>query len=420
MVVVSSVTGSAREVDLERAVGRALLEMLESGGTGSPEPADVIRRLLEGSARAVSADRASLLRLDGDRLVVEGLHDATDGTLMEGLRVPLADHPDVIEAVESRAAVVAGPPNLTDLPEALRRALEGIVHRAVVPLVVAGDVVGLLTVSRRRDLPFSVEDLRTLKLISNIAALALRNATLFAAAQAAADRMSSFVDLVVHELRSPLTVIAGYIDMLQHGDLEEDPGSRERSLATVASKIAEMQSLIGELVLSARLESGAMPAPTVEVDLCDAVRRAVSRAGPRGQMVEARLETEVPPYPVTVVCDPVNIDHILDNLLNNALSYGGVRPDVCISVEPDMPVVSVTDHGPGISPEFHERVFERFFRVNPLRSQGGSGLGLHISRQLAAQCGGTLDVAFSDPLRGTRFVLRFPRESSRPGSVDRA
>jgi signal transduction histidine kinase len=263
--------------------------------------------------------------------------------------------------------------------------------------------LGAFVVQRSGSEAFSAAERSAIDAYSSLIAVALLRTRAFGEAQASAQEMGAFVDLVVHELRSPLTVIAGYVDLIRGEGEQLDP-LRERALGIVSSKVAEMQRLVDELVLSARLSSGQVPAAATPVDLGDAVVKAIERAEPRGRMLDAQLRAEIPPVP----CDPSHIDHILDNLINNALSYGGQSPTVAVSVDGERPLVIVADRGPGISAELHERVFDRFFRINPLKGHAGSGLGLFISRKLAEQAGGTLEIDYSEPGKGTRFALRLP------------
>lgn len=267
--------------------------------------------------------------------------------------------------------------------------------------------LGAYVVQRPGSEGFSAAERRAIDAYSSLIAVALIRTRAFTEARSSAQEMGSFVDLVVHELRSPLTVIAGYVDLIRSEGEELDP-LRARAIGIVASKVGEMQRLVDELVLSARLSSGQVATAAAPVDLGEAVIKAIERAEPRGRMLDAQLSADIPPTPVRVACDPSHVDHILDNLINNALSYGGQSPLVAVSVEGDQPQVIVADSGPGISADLHERVFDRFFRIHPLMGHAGSGLGLFISRKLAERAGGTLEIDYSEPGKGSRFALKLP------------
>jgi signal transduction histidine kinase len=168
---------------------------------------------------------------------------------------------------------------------------------------------------------------------------------------------------------------------------------------------------VNDLMMAARIESGALPSEPVALDLREATEEAVSRAQPRATLLQAELSTRLPKHPVVVEADPEHIGRILDNLINNALTYGTGRPRISVIVSDGLrPQVAVEDRGLGIRPDMRERVFERFFRIdNPsIGAQPGTGLGLYIGRVLAERQGGSLILERSDPGRGSKFVLRLP------------
>ncbi|HZB97873.1 MAG TPA: ATP-binding protein, partial [Candidatus Sulfotelmatobacter sp.] len=282
------------------------------------------------------------------------------------------------------------------------------------------DVVGFIGAFRRRNPAFSDDDVATLRVIANVAAIALRNARLYEAAAAAREGMSSFLNLVVHELRSPLTVIAGYIDMLQTDVFGKGPAGWERPLGTMAAKTKEMQSLVDDLLFAARLEHGRLPMVSVRFDLREAALRSVERALPRATMMGASVEAVTGERGTVVEADREHVDRILDNLINNALDYGGDQPSVRVVVGEGEPTVAVEDRGPGISKDLHERVFERFFRIEGAGRRSGTGLGLHISRRLAMECRGSLDLDYSEAGKGSRFILRLPSANGAPKGSSRS
>jgi signal transduction histidine kinase len=105
--------------------------------------------------------------------------------------------------------------------------------------------------------------------------------------------------------------------------------------------------------------------------------------------------------------DVFHVDRIVDNLINNALNYGGATPWVRLSVDPgDPPAIRVEDHGVGISATLHQRIFDRFFRVD--NNVPGTGFGLHVGRVLAEACGGSLSIERSAPGEGSVFRLELP------------
>jgi signal transduction histidine kinase len=278
----------------------------------------------------------------------------------------------------------------------------------VLPLAVDDRVSALLVLTRHRDDPFSAGDTEMLLLIGNVATIALRNAQLFDEAQQASITKSEFLRMAAHELRTPAGVLRGYLSMLRDGTLGEPPAGWERPLDVVDAKATELTGLIDDLLLAASMEGGTVPVHTEIFDLREAVGAALSRAEGRATLLGAQIKERLPDEPVLVEADTEHVGRILDNLINNALTYSVGTPWLRLSVPARTPPqVSVEDHGVGIDPELAERIFERFYRVNDpaLGYPPGTGLGLYISRDLAQRAGGALVLEQSRPGEGSRFRL---------------
>ena len=223
---------------------------------------------------------------------------------------------------------------------------------------------------------------------------------------------TEFMNAAAHELRTPITVVTGYLSMLHEGNFGPAPPRWTGVLDIVMAKAHELSRLVEQMLLSARLETGTIPAVRVPLDLRDVVREAAERANPRATLLDASIAFQLPSNSVMVEADPDHVACILDNLINNSLTYSDGRPWVRLTVmeEGDAQVL-IEDHGRGVGEEMKERIFERFVRVSdPDRSPvPGTGLGLAISRDLAEQQGGNLALVHSEVGAGSAFVLRLPR-----------
>jgi signal transduction histidine kinase len=378
----------------------------------SLDPDEVVRRLLRRAITAVDADRGSVSWIEGDELVIVDSQDPQATPLPVGSRWPIALQSHTHRAVSSRRPVTSGVLDVSSLSGPMREALAGIRHTLSLPLESAGEVVAILAVSRRRDQAYQEADIATLRGIGNLAVLALRNARLYAQAQEAARAKAAFLNLAAHELRTPLTVVSGYISMLREGSLGLPDERWRRPLDIIAGKCAELGALVENLLVTARLDHTDEESVGTPLDLGAAAVEAVRRAAPRVELLGARLGVEVPPSPLTVLVPRGHVARILDNLVNNALSYSRGAADVLVSVRDDaMPLVAVEDRGEGVPEAMRQRIFERFVRVETGREseRTGTGLGLAISRELAERCGGSLELEWSEPGRGSRFVVRLPR-----------
>jgi signal transduction histidine kinase len=334
-------------------------------------PHDVIRSLLQRAADAVDASRATLASVDGERVVVEGFQDRDQGHRRDR-------------------------------------------HTLTLPLVLGGATTALLTVSRSRDQAFSRADALTLQLLGNVAALAIGNARLFEQAQAASAARGDFLNMAAHELRTPLTVVLGYLSMFDDGTFGEPPPRWREPIRLLALKAHELAELVDDLLLASHLESGGLVARAERLDLRQSIRDSARRAQPLVDLLGGELVLELPDDPVEVRADAQDIARVLDNLVNNALTYS--RPQarawvrVSARVEDAVAVVGVEDHGRGVPPELRDRIFERFVRGETAEDGDarGTGLGLYICRQLAARHSGRVQLDSSEPGRGSCFSLRLP------------
>src|SRR5437868_9593804 len=240
----------------------------------------------------------------------------------------------------------------------------------------------------------------------------------FAEAQEASKSKSAFLSMAAHELRTPLSVITGYLSMLQDGTIT--PDNAERPLRVLIGKATELNSIVDDLLTAARIEGGTVPTDTKTLDLREMSRLAMARAEPRAGLLKAEMLYDEPNEPVWVNADREQLARIIDNLLNNALTYTTGQPWVHLTVSLDEgPALILEDHGVGIPRDKHEKIFERFFRIDDpaIGPQPGTGLGLFISRELSERHGGSLTLDQSEIGKGSTFVLHLPAATA-PRTVD--
>ena len=243
---------------------------------------------------------------------------------------------------------------------------------------------------------------------------------LYVAATAANEAKSEFLNMAAHELRTPITVLTGYLSLLSDGGMGPVPGAWAQPLDVLTAKTGELDKVVDDLLQASRIESRSLPLAGAMIDLRKVIKDSVDRAQLRADLLHAEISTELAHDPVVVKADAVQLGRVLDNLINNALSYTvrPVRIAIEMSTDSEHAVVRVEDNGVGIAKHQHEKIFDRFYRnAGPMAvNVPGVGLGLYISRQLAQNHGGTLRVQRSTPGEGTVFALELPLVDQGPFS----
>ncbi len=222
---------------------------------------------------------------------------------------------------------------------------------------------------------------------------------------------TAFIADVTHELRTPLTVIKGTVETLEDGAVDDFEG-RGRLLHSMTMETNRLIKLVNDLLVLTRSDAGALSLDIQSFDLGELVQTRCDIMEPVAIQSGVQLKQEKSAHLRTLVWgDPNRTAQVLDNLLNNALQYGPRDSEIRISLENlgDSIQCSVSDRGPGISPEHLPLIFERFYRVDKSRDResGGSGLGLAIARALIEAQGGMVLVQ-SKVGEGTTIAFTLP------------
>lgn len=224
-----------------------------------------------------------------------------------------------------------------------------------------------------------------------------------------------FVANASHELKTPLAAVLGFIETLQ-GHAKDDPEAQSRFLVIMSTQALRMQKLIDDLLSLSRIELREHVPPSGRVDMRALVGDVVDGVSHLAQQQEVaisiqEIEGEVP----AVTGDWDELYQVMQNLIDNALKYGGAGKKIDISLTPDtsgrrsMVAVAVKDYGPGIAREHLPRLTERFYRADiaSSRERGGTGLGLAIVKHIISRHGGTLTID-SELGAGSNMTIRLP------------
>ena len=393
-----------REVSALQQVLVALNSSLEVDG--------VLEIILRQASKLVNASEGAVLLLDtetGTQTVAHALPEGLQGEFEIG-----EDLPGTV--ARTRLATLAPTPEeVANYPWLAGRS---VTASMCAPLVAGGQLIGTLILSSTGEGRFGEYDLRLLMLFAEQAAVAISNAQAYRREKESVERLADldrmktdFIATVTHELKTPLTSLMGYATILRKRALELNPEQREEFFSIMARQGERILRLIEELLQSSRLDAGGAK-----------LRREPLNLGAIAKEVETSLTSvakthtlaiEVPDRDLGLFGDPTALEHVLTNLLENAIKYSEPGTEIRLSVdESDNEVlIKIADRGQGIDPEDLPHIFERFRQANSQgRTRNSVGLGLYIVRSLVTAHGGRV-WADSTVGKGTTFTIALPRRA---------
>lgn len=211
---------------------------------------------------------------------------------------------------------------------------------------------------------------------------------------------------LAHDLRSPVARLSAAIDTAL--SRVDDPAAID-ALQAARENADGLRTMLDTAIEITRLEGGVVPDRRQPIDLAQVAQDMAELYEPLAEMSGVLLVTRL--SPAVVPADRELVSRALTNLIDNALKYGGREVTITTAADADRATITVTDNGPGISPDQRERVVERFVRLDNARTLPGGGLGLTMVRAVARLHGGDLMLAAADPRsgKGLAATLSFPR-----------
>jgi signal transduction histidine kinase len=296
---------------------------------------------------------------------------------------------------------------------------EGLVALLALPLVANKEALGCLTFLTREEHQFGAEEIDFLSTLAGQAALSIHHAQLYERSRLQGDELryahkvkDRFLKNVSSDLKTPLNVITGYMDMFREGLLGELTPIQGKAIETVTRQARELQGLIGSVLLVTNLESEMMHVDLHEVNLWEFVTEL--RSGydqPSAKHVSIRWDYsgELP----TIQCDRSKLKHILQHLIENGVKFtdaGTVTIAIQYLSANQQLEIKITDTGVGIAPNEVPAIFERFRQGEHAEAnvtRGGFGLGLYIVKKFLDALGGSIEVN-SRLGKGSTFTIRIP------------
>jgi len=418
-------TGLRHAIELSRAAVRtACLQAVAGGLARALTPQDVAEVILLQALAAAGAVAGAVLIVQETSKTLDALCTLGYGEASREAytRMAISDNMPVAVAIrngaplyyESREDVLAAYPHL-------QRFLDADDHGAlaILPLRLDARAIGGMRLSFRNSRAFDTADRAFMRAIAQQGAQALDRARLYAAERAARAEAESAIrardelmGIISHDLRNPLAVVRGHIQLLRRRAARSEGLAVDELLSrleTIESSVVRLSTQIDELQDATHLQAGRpLELNLRPMDLVDVARSAVRRHQGVSDRHRLRLEAIVPALVGT--WDAGRLDRVLDNLLSNAIKYSPEGGDVTVALTSDGPWAElvVEDRGLGIPAQDLPNIFKRFHRAsNVVGRMPGSGLGLAGTRDIVEQHGGTIQVESVEG-EGSRFVVRLP------------
>src|SRR6266581_1062898 len=349
----------------------------------SPDRQTLAQRALGWAERLVGGDAAFVLDSDGKVLAARGVTDAEAAALSAKTSYLTVDgHGD------SHAPWRTGP-------------------SLVVPLDLRQGHGAMVIVSGRLSPLFGDDELSRLRQYAASITAGLDRVTLNSKIAALERAKTDFLNIASHELRGPMTVIKGYLTMLESGALGEMSHKARSVLPLLITRSDEVNWMVEQMIEASRLEEGRLAVKTQRMDIVELTDSAID--GVRMLLADHGLKLITPPEAIEAKVDPDRFQIVVRNLLSNAAKYSPAGSDINVDVGHDdnAAFVKVSDQGVGIAPEDQANLFTRFSRIETGAYIQGTGLGLWLSREIARMHQGDLTVS-SKVGRGSTFTFSVP------------
>jgi two-component system sensor histidine kinase/response regulator len=228
----------------------------------------------------------------------------------------------------------------------------------------------------------------------------------------ALEAKNAFISICGHELKTPLTSLSLQAQLIKHaikiGNAEYmSPERVSKMVNQTDSQVKRLLRLVEDMLDHSRIQIGKLTLRREEVDLAVLVEEVIERIQPQADAVECSVWFEKGPL-LMGRWDRFRIEQVMTNLISNAIKYGVGKPiEISLSQKENAALISVRDHGMGISKEDHSKVFEQFERVSVSKHISGLGLGLYITKNIVEQHGGSIDVE-SELGEGACFTVTLP------------
>jgi len=284
-----------------------------------------------------------------------------------------------------------------------------VVSYLAVPVISSsGTVLGGLFFGHPEPGVFTMEHEAIVDSIASQAAVALDNAKLFEEVKALSAKKDEFIALASHELKTPLTTIKGYLQILERNERDEKD---KLFISKIRNQVDKLNTLISDLFDVSRIEAGKLQLFRESFDMQELITDIIETFSYTNKTHRIVLQDNGKPLPVEA--DKQRIEQAIINLLTNAIKYSPDADVVLVSIEASAAIITVKvkDEGIGLNTEHQQKIFARFYRAEGTANISGLGLGLYLTKEIIDRHHGKIGVE-SEPGKGSTFFFTLPLTST--------
>lgn len=401
----------------------SVMQQIDRELNASLDVSRAMKITMKWAVQQSNADSGFVGVVEGNSIRVMGAFGFDNSILPEEITVSV-DTPLIKTVLETRKPLNTLLNDLVNYPSQ-QFDMEDIQAKYIIPILREEQVIGIISLGSKKIQTLDSDAMAFLVRLSDHAAIAIANAQLYKEVQAANLAKSDFVSFVSHELKTPMTSIKGFADLLAAGAVGPITDAQNNFLTTIRSNVDRMASLVSDLTDVSRIEAGRMRLEFEAVSVNDVVEEVVRSSNNQIAGKEQTLILEIDKQLPAMWGDRTRLIQIITNIVSNANKYSPKNSKITIKAElsnnswdPDGPTsvihIFVKDNGYGISSQDQSKVFEKFFRADDpnIREVSGTGLGLNITKTLVEMQGGKIWFE-SIPKKGTTFHLTIPTSDTR-------
>ncbi|MFH1380518.1 MAG: GAF domain-containing protein [bacterium] len=408
----------------KRVADLLMLQRISSTISSSPILSVTLKNITHIIADALQIDYCVFLLYDesvGDLVPQVGFHGNNDIESKQ-MRINISDKTSISARVFREGKSFSTGPCFSEKNNILMPGQDAEVPQGslmVIPLKVENEIIGILRVGSKQENYFSADHQRLADLIADQSAIIIENAKLYQRIRDAVRELeqlnkmkNEFIAVISHELRTPITTISGFVNILLKEDAGHINAKQKRFLEITDQSVRRLMELLNDILDISRIETGRIYINFVSASIQDLLKQVVRHFEPECKMHKIALTLKISDHLPKVSIDKDRMIQVFKHLIQNAVKFTDPNGKISVHAQDrgDFLQIEVSDTGIGIEERNFEKIFEKFYQVDmsSSRRSGGTGLGLSIVKSIVELHGGKIWVE-SKIGAGSSFKLIIPK-----------